>query len=422
MKSKTGKKQINESKGRIMPSKYLIRFKNRIINARQGAPGDVEEAVKEFYKMYGRKIQNPDFTLENLMKLAERIQGEGGSENIIGNGRHMGQNGSDSWWGMNMGGQMEEEAIPINESDLRAMVKECVKRILSEGFASSSLKKMAKEHGGILNIDKSMQLDKLDVEFDNRWGQNSFVVLSDKQRLPNALEQFIDYYNPVVTFKDLTCICRIKPEYMTDKRVKNMIAKYQQESAELLNKRNAGIEPETYYDDEMDDEGRWRSYKQTRSPEQVRQGRHKRARGVKKPEAIGNSADYDKYVERYLCQKYNGKAEHEHTKWYDDDDKNDKILSYIIVPINAQDGGFEKFYWGTKEGQDMSAEFEKYGYGVDEYKSNKNQIAFKKGESVGKAEIDDKMMYPDYFMPLAHKIDSPKIGTKDFNKKKQVTR
>ena len=132
MKKKTSKKQINESKSRIMPSKYLIRFKSRIINARQGAPGDVEKAVEEFYKMYGRKIQNPDFTPENLMKLADRIQGEGGSENIIGNGRHMGQNGNDSWWGMNIGGQMEEEAIPINESDLRSMIKECVKRLVKE--------------------------------------------------------------------------------------------------------------------------------------------------------------------------------------------------------------------------------------------------------------------------------------------------
>ena len=137
MKKKTGKKQINESKSRIMPNKYLIRFKSRIINARQGAPGDVEKAVEEFYKMYGRKIQNPDFTPENLMKLADRIQGEGGSENIIGNGRHMGQNGNDSWWGMNMGGQMEEEAMPINESDLRSMIKECVKRLLNEGIGSS---------------------------------------------------------------------------------------------------------------------------------------------------------------------------------------------------------------------------------------------------------------------------------------------
>lgn len=417
MKQKINKRTLNEGK-KLMPYQYMVMFKNRVRNACQNSPEDLEKAVVNFYKHFGKKVQNKEFTLNNLMDLARSIAAEEGGIGIIGSGSLDKQGKADAWWGANLGSKIVEgkKTMKLTESDLRKMVTECVKRILSEGFASSSLKRMAKEHGGILNIDKSMQLDKLNVEFDNKWGQKNFVVLPSKERLPYSLQQFIDYNNPVVTFKDLTRIYRVKPEFMADEKVKNMIAKYQQESGELLNKRNAGIEPETYYDDEVDDEGRWRSYKQTRSPEQVRQRMHKRARGVKKPEAMGNGADYDKYVERYLCQKYNGEAEHEHTKWYDDDDENDEILSYIMVPINAQDGGFEEFYWST-EGQDMSAEFAKYGYGVDDYRSNSNQIAFKKGESIGKAEIDDKMMYPDYFMPWHTKIDAPKIGTKDFNEK-----
>ena len=132
MKKTASKGQMNESSKKIMPSKYMVRFKARILNASHFDTGNVEKEVKSFYKMYAGKIDNPDFTLNNLMELADKILGGNGSDHIWGAGFRPGQNGGDWWWGPNRGKFMEENVMPISESDIRAMVTECVKKLMKD--------------------------------------------------------------------------------------------------------------------------------------------------------------------------------------------------------------------------------------------------------------------------------------------------
>ena len=302
--------------------------------------------------------------------------------------------------------------IRIKESELRKIVTENVRKHLAEGLASKSLQRLAKQHGGISSLDKSLQLDKLDADFtQSSYGQTNFYVTSDPiYKAPAVIRQFLTD-NPIIRFKDRTCVYMVKPEFMRDEKVKSMIAKYQQSSEDLQQQRNDGIEPVSWYEEEEDD-GRWYTYKQTHSPEQVRQGNHRRARGVKQPGAQGNGADYDKYVEQYLCKKYNGEIERgRFTGMKDGEEMYDGVD--IIVPINVESGQYWEYY-SSPECRAMRDEFRKYGFGEDEYGCNEKKMTFTKGKSVSRLEIDDKGLYPDYFMPYSRDISAPKIGTSEF--------
>ena len=170
--------------------------------------------------------------------------------------------------------------IKIKESALRGVVEQHVRRVLAEGLASRSLQKLASEHGGIKSVNRSLQLDKFDADFEQgRWGQKNFIVTKNIYETPDVFLQFMET-NPVATFNDGTSVYMVKPEYMQNEKVKNMVAQFQQSSAEMRDQRNSGIEPETWYDSETDDDGRRYSVKQTRKPEQVRQRMHRRSRGV----------------------------------------------------------------------------------------------------------------------------------------------
>lgn len=294
---------------------------------------------------------------------------------------------------------MKKNVIKLNESQLRYMINEAVKGVLKEGLASPSLKQLAKEHGGISYVDKSLQLDKLNADFRQGYFQSNFLVTDNMFGLKNIISQFFDR-EPIVRFKDGASVYKVKDEYMNDEKVKDMIARYKESSSELRDKRNDGIEPGKGEDWETDDEGRTRHYSYAVSPESMRQAKHKTSRGEGKPEAKGSDKDYEKYVIRYLTKKYNGNVKRQ----YDMEGKNYEDI--IVVP--------------RSEGIDfrsMANDFEKYGYGYDKPLSTRKAYVFRKGEEVDELEIDDPGMYPEYMMPVTREVNAPKIGTEAFNKK-----
>ena len=293
---------------------------------------------------------------------------------------------------------MQKKVIHINESQLRYMINEAVKTVLKEGLASPSLKQLAKEHGGIRYVDRSLQLDKLNVDFSERYSQENFLV-AKSMPAKKVIGQFFED-EPIIRFKDGMCVYKVKDEYMNDERVKDLIAQYKESSSQLRDRRNTDVEPGYGEEWETDDEGRRRYYKYSISPESMRQGKHNGSRGVKKPEAKGADKDYNKYIEKYLLKKYDGEIEY--------------IGSENAIVVPEPKGGSLA---------DMFKDFKKYGYGYDERLSRNFSVysdigrvyVFRKGTEVDMLEIDDRYMYPEYHMPVARKVESPKIGTKAYN-------
>jgi len=118
-------------KRKVMPSKYYEIFKNRVINASHGRFGDVDKAVIEFYKDFKKRVPNEDFTLENLMDLAEKISDGGFSTHERGGmlGGHKVKD-AQGWWGKNAGKFLEEKKVKVTEGQLRKLIKESVKKAL----------------------------------------------------------------------------------------------------------------------------------------------------------------------------------------------------------------------------------------------------------------------------------------------------
>ena len=94
------------------------------------------------------RIDREDFTLDNLMELAEKIEdGEGGGGH--GNpGAHR-QGMADRWWGVNAGKELEESRKPVrlNESQLKKVIAESVKKVLNEISSDMISRASAKLYG-----------------------------------------------------------------------------------------------------------------------------------------------------------------------------------------------------------------------------------------------------------------------------------
>ena len=310
---------------------------------------------------------------------------------------------------------MKKNVIQINESQLRYMINEAVKGVLKEGLASPSLKQLAKEHGGISYVDRSLQLDKLNVDFGQKYFQENFLVAKSMFDMKKIISQFFED-EPIIRFRDGMNVYKVKDEYMNDKKVKDLIAQYKESSSQLRDRRNADVEPGHGEEWETDDEGRNMRYDYPISPESMRQSKHMSSRGVKNPEAKGSDKDYDKYVENYLLKKYEGKI-----KRIQDADGEYTERAIVVPKPKGEIPATNYLRQGPLA--DMFKEFKKYGYGCDEQMSSNASrysdigkvYVFRKGTQVDMAEIDDRYMYPNYSMPVASKVESPKIGTKAYN-------
>ena len=127
------------SKSKLMPPKYREIFTRRVKNAAHGGIGDVEKVVQEFYVQFKDKIPGENFTLDNLMDLADDIERDerGGGHGNPGMRR---QGMSDGWWATNAEKYLEENkktnmknnVVRINEAQLRKLIKESVIRVLKE--------------------------------------------------------------------------------------------------------------------------------------------------------------------------------------------------------------------------------------------------------------------------------------------------
>ena len=300
---------------------------------------------------------------------------------------------------------MSKKVIRLTESDLHNIIKESVKKMLNEGL-TPYLSYMAKKHGGIKWLDKNYQFDKLDVQY----GTSDFFEVDENNDIPRNLLRFADC---VIKFRDGKNLYAIKPMYHNNEQIKQML----KNSEELNNLRtqHGGYEPEiTKYEYYEPDRGTMSGY-HTTSPEEVRQRTHKKARGNRKPLAKTNGdSDYDAYVEKYLCSKFDGKP------IYIDFD--DYYIKCIVVPVDN--------VWG-EEAEFIRNEFRKYGYGEkesisrstiedcmgDDFNPNMGYIAFVNVEQDSFIEVDDRRMSKDYGYYKKDKLPkTPKIGTSGFMK------
>ena len=193
-----------------------------------------------------------------------------------------------------------------------------------------------------------------------------------------------------------------------------------------LRTQNGGFKPGVErYEDYVDYGGgpTKKTFTSPLSADDMRQKAHKAARGEKAPLARSSKYtkhrfpdngeydhnDYDEYVEKYLCDKYNGVY----------------LDGYIAVPVDN--------IWG-EEAYEIAQDFKKYGYGQDEsidndtietdlmyddsgyeFNPESNYIAFKKGKSTSYYEWDDP--YGPYGEFKSKKLDdTPRIGTSEFMK------
>lgn len=200
-----------------------------------------------------------------------------------------------------------------------------------------------------------------------------------------------------------------------------------------LRTQNGGYKPGVERDEiEVDYGGGpfMKSFTRKVNPEGMRQKAHKVARGKKAPLAKSSKYtkhrfpdngeydhnDYDEYVEKYLCDKYNGVY----------------LDGYIAVPVDDR--------WGD-EAYDIAQDFKKYGYGQDESIDNDtietdlmyddsgyqfdpetDYITFRKGKSTSYYEWDDPGAFGygpsnPYGEFKSSKLgDTPRIGTSEFMK------
>ena len=207
---------INESvlaeldRRKVMPSKYYEIFKNRVINAIHGNFGDVERVVKEFYRDFKDRIPNADFTLDNLMELAENIDGDGGITHEKGGsiGGHKIKD-ADGWWGANMGKFLEEGKVLVTESQLCKLIKESVMKALvneiSSDMISRARDKFIRKYGNNFmgqetpgEMDQNLETDRFNRKLHPKdkkplaWHQADFDRAYEKAKMdenPELIEK-----------------------------------------------------------------------------------------------------------------------------------------------------------------------------------------------------------------------------------------
>ena len=123
---------------KVMPAKYYDIFKSRVTNAMHGRFGEVERAVTEFYKDFRDRIPNEDFTFENLMELAEKIEDwDNSAGREWGNAEGHKVKNAEGWWAINKGKFLEEGKVRLNESQLKRVIAESVTRVLNEIYSDA---------------------------------------------------------------------------------------------------------------------------------------------------------------------------------------------------------------------------------------------------------------------------------------------
>ena len=176
------------------------------------------------------------------------------------------------------------------------MIREAVVGALNEGL-TPGFKRIAKRHGGVKWLDKNYQFDKLDP--------GSSDVLFEAENIPTTLYKFA---KEVMRFNDGKKLYAIKPEYHDNERVKEML-KSSGEMSDLRTVRG-GYEPSVEKEEIEVDYGGGpfrKSFNRTVSPNDMRMRAHAKSRGKKKPLAKSSGDDdYNDYVRRYLCDKFNG--------------------------------------------------------------------------------------------------------------------
>ena len=75
----------------------------------------------------------------------------------------------------------ESKTVKLNESDLRKMVTECVKRVLNEGFASRKLANAFKQYGGFYRGGGS---SRFDVGFSQITDNDVIAIVDNENRTP----------------------------------------------------------------------------------------------------------------------------------------------------------------------------------------------------------------------------------------------
>lgn len=78
LQSMISSNQLNEAINgtSFLPPEIRVRFFNTVRNAVHGGIGQLKRDVEDFYRRYRASAQNPRFTLDNLMKLANNIESE----------------------------------------------------------------------------------------------------------------------------------------------------------------------------------------------------------------------------------------------------------------------------------------------------------------------------------------------------------
>lgn len=287
---------------------------------------------------------------------------------------------------------MMKRTVRLTESELKRVISESVKNILTEGIADKNLQKLIRLHGGIRTVSPEYQFDK--TQF-NRYD----YFVSSYFDIPGPLRRFA---KEIMVFNDGESLFLMIPEFAEDPTSQKAIDDYKK----LINNRTemGGYQSETKWEYDPDERGGGFTYEV--SPNSVRKNKHFKSRGVKKPKAIGGtSSDYDKYVEKYLCDKYDGIIVHDYAN------------RYIAVPGNYSHA--------------VSADFRKYGYGYyelypnewgetslydhEDFKPGTNYEFYTKDKDMYRIEGDRTEGFKHF--RRTRKVDSPKIGTEDFMKK-----
>lgn len=287
---------------------------------------------------------------------------------------------------------MAKRTVRLTESELKKIISESVKNILTEGIADKNLKKLIRLHGGIRTVSPEYQFDKSQFNKDDYFVSSYFNI-------PSPLRKFA---KEIMVFNDGKSLFLMLPEFAKDPTSQKAIDDYKK----LINNRTemGGYQSETNWESDPGERGG--GFKYEVSPNSVRKRKHFKSRGVKTPKAIGGTSyDYDNYVEKYLCDKYDGIIVSDYTN------------TYIAVPGNYS--------------RAVTSDFQKYGYGHceiypnewgetslydhEDFKPDTNYEFYTKNKSMYRIEGDRTEGFKHF--RRTKKVDSPKIGTKDFMEK-----
>jgi hypothetical protein len=317
-----------------------------------------------------------------------------------------------------------KQIIRLTESDLHRLVKESVQKILNEGL-TPMLARMAKQHGGVKKINKSLQLDKNDLKYQYKsdWDDKNYetyvdgFVIEPDEKFPFRFDKK-RFFDTVCVFNDGTEYVIYKPEFQKSPEAREKLETILQAAKNTAAKRSEPYPGHTWTEREYerDDDGTTKGYDYTHTvtPEQERQAAHKKARG-KKTTGIGKGSDrhYWRYVSNYL----RGVAESAGGV---------EMMDGYLVPMDRD----PKTYEYTPEAEKIADEFYKFGYSEysggygnkykylvydeDRNKINPEQyyVCFENGtydeddwENERSVTVDPKGYY-----------ERPKIGTSEFMK------